>query len=134
MSHPIKIVKAADIQTSGGQTAGMIRQNGIVDVCDNMCSLSPSSPVVHCSKLVSLTMRRTVMKADPHTSSDIHHHGEESTHFPRSYYHEPRLTHQTLLFTSSEGVAQSSVREGRRSSNSNQVTLRSSPRILSTKR
>lgn len=42
MSHPIRIVKAGDIKTSGGQTEGMIRQDAIVDVCDNMCSLGKS--------------------------------------------------------------------------------------------
>lgn len=58
MPNPVHVTKAAEIKTSGGQTEGMIRQNAIVDKADNICA--------------------SVMIAKPHSSSAIHHHGEES--------------------------------------------------------
>ena len=58
MPLPIHVTRASEIVTSGGQTEGMIRQNAIVDKADNICA--------------------SVMLAKPHSSSAVHHHGEES--------------------------------------------------------
>ncbi|EME49202.1 hypothetical protein DOTSEDRAFT_142957 [Dothistroma septosporum NZE10] len=56
---PVVYTASNDLQTSGGQTEGMIRQNAIVDVCDDICA----------SRMI----------AKPHTASAVHHHGEENT-------------------------------------------------------
>ncbi|KAH7406002.1 RmlC-like cupin domain-containing protein [Phaeosphaeria sp. MPI-PUGE-AT-0046c] len=54
------VKKSADIQAPDGpQTDGMIRMPAIVDQSDQICG--------------------TVMIAKPHTSSAVHHHGEEDT-------------------------------------------------------
>lgn len=57
--NPVLVTPASDLKVSGGQTEGMIRQNALVDVCDNICA----------SRMI----------AKPHTASAIHHHGEENT-------------------------------------------------------
>jgi hypothetical protein len=54
---PVTVTRTADLQTSGGQTDGMIRQNAIVDQADNICA--------------------SVMIAKPHSASAVHHHGHE---------------------------------------------------------
>ncbi|KAI9713700.1 MAG: hypothetical protein M1828_001389 [Chrysothrix sp. TS-e1954] len=59
MPEPVHVTKAADIKVSGGQTEGMVRQNAIVDLADNICA--------------------SVMIAKPHSASGVHHHGEENT-------------------------------------------------------
>ncbi|EON62646.1 hypothetical protein W97_01870 [Coniosporium apollinis CBS 100218] len=46
-------------EASGAQTEGMIRQNAIVGLSDQLCG--------------------TVMIAKPHSASAIHHHGKEDT-------------------------------------------------------
>ena len=56
---PVVVAKSTDLQESGGQTAGMIRQNAIVGVTDRIC----------CSRMI----------AKPHTASAIHHHSDQDT-------------------------------------------------------
>ena len=58
-SKPVQHVSAASLAESGGQTQGMIRQNAIVDMSDKLCS--------------------SVMIAKPHSSSAVHHHGDQDT-------------------------------------------------------
>ncbi|MCJ1304294.1 hypothetical protein MMC08_007106 [Hypocenomyce scalaris] len=59
MPGSVHVTKAADIKTSDGQTEGMIRQGAIIDKCDKVCA--------------------SVMIAKPHSSSAVHHHGEQDT-------------------------------------------------------
>ncbi|CAA9965304.1 hypothetical protein PTT_14606 [Pyrenophora teres f. teres 0-1] len=60
MPGEVYVKKASDIQAPDGpQTDGMIRMPAIVDKSDQICG--------------------TVMVAKPHTSSAVHHHGEEDT-------------------------------------------------------
>jgi hypothetical protein len=56
--NPVTITRVADLKTSGGQTEGMVRQNAIVDQANDICA--------------------SVMIAQPHTASAVHHHGHES--------------------------------------------------------
>ncbi|QIW98145.1 hypothetical protein AMS68_003663 [Peltaster fructicola] len=56
---PVQVAEASSLKASGGQTGGMIRQNAFVDVADNICGLR--------------------MIAKPHSSSDVHHHGDQNT-------------------------------------------------------
>ena len=56
---PVIYTASDQLQTSGGQTDGMIRQNAIVDACDDICA----------SRMI----------AKPHSASAVHHHGEENT-------------------------------------------------------
>jgi hypothetical protein len=58
---PVTVARTADLQTSGGQTDGMIRQNAIVDQADNICA--------------------SIMIAKPHSASAVHHHGHEGQVF-----------------------------------------------------
>ncbi|KAB2570567.1 Cupin RmlC-type [Lasiodiplodia theobromae] len=55
----VKVVKGDNLKTSGAQTEGMIRMNAIADMSDQICG--------------------TVMVAKPHTTSAVHHHGNEDT-------------------------------------------------------
>lgn len=57
--HPVLHTPADSLQTSGGQTDGMIRQNALSDVCDTICA----------SRMI----------AKPHTASAVHHHGDQNT-------------------------------------------------------
>ncbi|KAK8045115.1 RmlC-like cupin [Apiospora rasikravindrae] len=41
-TQPVRLARAADLETSGGQTAGMLRQNAISGLCDGICALRPS--------------------------------------------------------------------------------------------
>lgn len=56
---PVLIAESSSLKTSGGQTEGMIRQNALVDVTDNICA----------SRMI----------AKPHSASAIHHHGDQNT-------------------------------------------------------
>lgn len=38
MPGQVHVTKASEIKTSGGQTEGMIRQNAIVDLADDICA------------------------------------------------------------------------------------------------
>ncbi len=58
-SKPVIIAKSSQLKTSGGQSTGMIRQSALIDLCPGICA--------------------TRMIAHPHTSSGIHHHGEQDT-------------------------------------------------------
>lgn len=42
-SQPVRLARAADLQTSGGQTDGMLRQNAITNLCDGICASLVSS-------------------------------------------------------------------------------------------
>ncbi|KAK4935114.1 hypothetical protein LTR66_015502 [Elasticomyces elasticus] len=59
MPGEVHVTPASSLETSSGQTEGMIRQNAIVDLSDKLCS--------------------SVMTAKPHSSSAVHHHGEQDT-------------------------------------------------------
>jgi len=59
MPSPILHVPATTLQTSGGQTSGMIRQNAISNASDSICA--------------------SLMIAKPHSASDVHHHGAQDT-------------------------------------------------------
>ncbi|KAI9051821.1 hypothetical protein LZ554_004083 [Drepanopeziza brunnea f. sp. 'monogermtubi'] len=63
MQKPVYVRKAADVdagkQGTGGQTDGMQRKDAIVNKCSSLCA--------------------SVMTAAPHTSSAVHHHGEQDT-------------------------------------------------------
>ncbi|RYP78038.1 hypothetical protein DL769_003255 [Monosporascus sp. CRB-8-3] len=58
-SQPVFLAKGSALTTSGGQTAGMARQNAIVDRCDGLCA--------------------TRMVAPPRSASAVHHHGPQDT-------------------------------------------------------
>lgn len=63
-SHPqpsqtVTLAKGSALETSGGQTEGMQRSNAITDLCDGICA----------SRMI----------AEPHTSSAVHHHGDQDT-------------------------------------------------------
>ena len=57
-SNEVHVTKAAELSDTTGQTGGMIRQGAITDKA-SICA--------------------TVMIAEPHSSSDIHHHGAQDT-------------------------------------------------------
>ncbi|ORY61560.1 RmlC-like cupin domain-containing protein [Pseudomassariella vexata] len=57
--QPVQLAKGNSLQTSGGQTSGMIRQNAFADKCDGICA--------------------SRMLADAHTASAVHHHGAQDT-------------------------------------------------------
>ncbi|KAL8995011.1 MAG: hypothetical protein Q9188_006910 [Gyalolechia gomerana] len=59
MAREVQVTKASSLQTSTGQTEGMIRQGAITDQSDKICA--------------------SVMIAKPHSSSAVHHHGEQDT-------------------------------------------------------
>ncbi|PWN26675.1 hypothetical protein BDZ90DRAFT_280174 [Jaminaea rosea] len=57
---PVHICRAADVgQGSTGQTNGMTRKSAIVGKSNNVCG--------------------TLMLSEPHSGSDIHHHGHSDT-------------------------------------------------------
>ncbi|KAJ9137060.1 hypothetical protein NKR23_g9340 [Pleurostoma richardsiae] len=58
---PVRITKANDVKTNHGQTEGMIRQSAVVNI-------SPNQQIVG-----------TLMRAQPHSSSGVHHHGTQDT-------------------------------------------------------
>lgn len=58
-AQPVQLTKGSSLQTSGGQTAGMVRQNAIVDRCDGICA----------SRMLAL----------PRSASAVHHHGAQDT-------------------------------------------------------
>ncbi|KAL9605248.1 MAG: hypothetical protein Q9179_001572 [Wetmoreana sp. 5 TL-2023] len=55
----VQVTKASSVQTSTAQTQGMIRQGAIIDQSDKISA--------------------SVMIAKPHSSSAVHHHGEQDT-------------------------------------------------------
>ncbi|KAI5370842.1 putative rmlC-like cupin domain superfamily, rmlC-like jelly roll protein [Septoria linicola] len=57
--NPVLVTPSSSLSEPGSQTSGMIRQNALVDVCDDICA----------SRMI----------AKPHSSSAIHHHGSENT-------------------------------------------------------
>lgn len=59
MPDPVRYKAASSLRTSGGQTSGMIRENALTDVSDNICA--------------------SLMIAKPHSSSAVHHHGPQDT-------------------------------------------------------
>ena len=98
MPGAIHVTKAADIKTSGGQTEGMVRQNAIVDLADNICALGRLLPLSelhqHTDGLFPL-----VMIAEPHTESAIHHHGEESKFIPYPLFNHSLYSASAMTFT-----------------------------------
>jgi len=69
-SKSVKVVSGDSLETSGGQTEGMIRQNALQDVSDQLCGsrkIHPHIPLI------------AVMIAKPHSSSGVHHHGDQDT-------------------------------------------------------
>ncbi|PYH40320.1 RmlC-like cupin [Aspergillus saccharolyticus JOP 1030-1] len=60
MSHSVHVTRSSELDAAtGGQTAGMVRKGAIIGKSDKICSL--------------------VMCAEPHTSSAVHHHGDQDT-------------------------------------------------------
>lgn len=59
LADPVRVKRAADLTTSDGQTKGMTRQGAIVNMSEHICG--------------------NLMRADPHSSSDVHHHGAQDT-------------------------------------------------------
>ncbi|KAL6716532.1 hypothetical protein ACLMJK_006099 [Lecanora helva] len=59
MAAPVEVTRSTELQTNTGQTEGMIRKGAIIDKSDSISA--------------------SIMIARPHTSSDIHHHGEQDT-------------------------------------------------------
>ncbi|OQO01028.1 hypothetical protein B0A48_13271 [Cryoendolithus antarcticus] len=57
--NPVIYTPASSLTVSGGQTEGMIRQSAIVKLTPNICA----------SRMI----------AKPHTSSAVHHHGDQDT-------------------------------------------------------
>jgi len=58
-SKPVHVTKASELKTSTGQTEGMIRQGAIIDLSPNL--------------------NGTLMRAQPHSASAVHHHGSQDT-------------------------------------------------------
>ncbi|GAB7358432.1 hypothetical protein MBLNU230_g2498t1 [Neophaeotheca triangularis] len=56
---PVTVTRAATLTTSGDQTTGMQRQNALVNLAPAICA--------------------TRMIAPPHSSSAVHHHGDQDT-------------------------------------------------------
>lgn len=78
MPGEVRKVEASSIQTSGGQTEGMVRKGAIVDMSDKICASGTACNL--CMALeYQLSQHCVVMLAKPHTSSAIHHHGEQDT-------------------------------------------------------
>ena len=59
MAPPVEVTKSTDLLSNTGQTDGMIRKGAIIDKSDNISA--------------------SVMLAEPHSSSAIHHHGVQDT-------------------------------------------------------
>lgn len=59
MVAPVEVTKSTELQTNTGQTEGMVRKGAIIDKSDDISA--------------------SVMIAQPHSSSAIHHHGEQAT-------------------------------------------------------
>ncbi|KUJ18730.1 uncharacterized protein LY89DRAFT_582240 [Mollisia scopiformis] len=60
MQPPVHVTKSSELDAgTGGQTEGMLRMGAIVGRSDKICA--------------------SVMLAKPHTSSAVHHHGEQDT-------------------------------------------------------
>jgi len=59
MPGEVSVTKSTELSEGTGQTEGMVRKGAIVGKSDKICG--------------------TVMIAQPHTSSAIHHHGEQDT-------------------------------------------------------
>ncbi|KUI69975.1 Acireductone dioxygenase [Cytospora mali] len=57
--RPVHLCRAEQVSTGHGQTEGMIRQSAIVDKSPSICG--------------------TLMRAQPHSSSAVHHHGTQDT-------------------------------------------------------
>ncbi|ROW07496.1 hypothetical protein VPNG_07112 [Cytospora leucostoma] len=58
-ARPVQLCRADEVHTGHGQTEGMIRQSAIVDKSPSLCG--------------------TLMRAQPHSSSAVHHHGAQDT-------------------------------------------------------
>ena len=59
MANPVEVTKSHELHTNTGQTEGMIRKGAITDRAEGISA--------------------SVMIAKPHSSSAIHHHGEQNT-------------------------------------------------------
>ena len=59
MDAPVQITKASEVNASTGQTEGMIRKGAIINQSDKLSA--------------------SIMIAKPHSSSAIHHHGDQDT-------------------------------------------------------
>lgn len=59
MAAPVQVTRSTELHTNTGQSEGMIRKGAIIDKSDNI--------------------NASVMIAKPHSSSAIHHHGEQDT-------------------------------------------------------
>ena len=59
MAAPVEVIRSTELHDNTGQTEGMVRKGAIVDKSDRISA--------------------SVMIAKPHSSSAIHHHGEQDT-------------------------------------------------------
>ncbi|OAP55587.1 hypothetical protein AYL99_10560 [Fonsecaea erecta] len=57
--RPVQKTRADQVKTAHGQTEGMIRQSAIVELSPSICG--------------------TLMRAQPHSASAVHHHGSQDT-------------------------------------------------------
>ncbi|CZT44559.1 uncharacterized protein RSE6_04745 [Rhynchosporium secalis] len=59
MPSQVHVTKSTELDVATGQTDGMVRKGAIIKKSDKVCA--------------------SVMTASPHTSSAVHHHGEQDT-------------------------------------------------------
>ncbi|CZT10955.1 uncharacterized protein RAG0_15269 [Rhynchosporium agropyri] len=59
MPSQVHVTKSTELDIATGQTDGMVRKGAIIKKSDKVCA--------------------SVMTASPHTSSAVHHHGEQDT-------------------------------------------------------
>ena len=78
MPGEVYVKKGSELTTaSGAQTDGMTRISAITNMSDQICG-SGRLQGKH-SQVIPSTDVQLVMIAKPHTSSAVHHHGEEGT-------------------------------------------------------
>jgi len=76
---PIQLIKGSSLRVSGDQTEGMVRLAAFANVSDQICgnckaSFKKKKLLDHCYANVF-----PLMIAKPHTTSAVHHHGQEDT-------------------------------------------------------
>lgn len=73
-------VKSSELDEGTGQTEGMIRKGAIVGKCDNLCASGEIHSGINTTPFRIWQLPCSVMIAKPHSSSAIHHHGEQGMH------------------------------------------------------
>ena len=78
MPGEVYVKKGSELTTaSGAQTDGMTRISAITNMSDQICGSGGLQG--RRSQVIPSTNVQLVMIAKPHTSSAVHHHGEEGT-------------------------------------------------------